>query len=135
MLWVDKIKTQVLSRLKYDEEMQKLQKKYPDFTLVTLPVSSTDPTFPTLLLQQLETPEVGQDLDNVTVNGINAGFQIDVTDNTRDNRVRVEEIISAAYAVMKSMRFNVRRMPDQDTQDEKRSTLRATRIIGSGDTL
>lgn len=135
MLWIDKIKTQVLSRLKYDEEMQGLQKKYPDFTLVTLPVSSTDPTFPTLLLQQLETPEVGQDLDNVSVNGINAGFQIDVTDNTRDNRVRVEEIISAAYAVMKSMRFNVRRMPDQDTQDEKRSTLRATRIIGSGDTL
>lgn len=135
MLWIDKIKTQVLSRLKYDEEMQKLQKKYPDFTLVTLPVSSTDPTFPTLLLQQLETPEVGQDLDNVSVNGINAGFQIDVTDNTRDNRARVEEIISAAYAVMKSMRFNVRRMPDQDTQDEKRSTLRATRIIGSGDTL
>ena len=135
MLWIDKIQTQVLSRLKYDEEMQKLQKKYPDFTLVTLPVSSTDPTFPTLLLQQLETPEVGQDLDNVTVNGINAGFQIDVTDNTRDNRARVEEIISAAYAVMKSMRFNVGRMPDQDTQDEKRSTLRATRIIGSGDTL
>lgn len=135
MLWIDKIKTQVLSRLKYDEDMQSLQKKYPDFTLVTLPVSSTDPTFPTLLLQQLETPEVGQDLDNVSVNGINAGFQIDVTDNTRDNRARVEEIISAAYAVMKSMRFNVGRMPDQDTQDEKRSTLRATRIIGSGDTL
>ena len=135
MLWIDKIQTQVLSRLKYDEEMQNLQKKYPDFTLVTLTVSSTEPTFPTLLLQQLETPEVGQDLDNVSVNGINAGFQIDVTDNTRDNRVRVEEIISAAYAVMKSMRFNVRRMPDQDTQDEKRSTLRATRIIGSGDTL
>lgn len=135
MLWIDQIKARVLSRLKHDEEMQKLQKKYPDFTLVTLPVSSTDPTFPTLLLQQLETPEVGQDLDNISVNGINAGFQIDVTDNTRDNRVRVEEIISAAYAVMKSMRFNVRRMPDQDTQDEKRSTLRATRIIGSGDTL
>lgn len=130
----DNLLTQVFSSLKYNDEMQNLQKKYKDFTLTTSAVSSTDPTFPTLLLQQLESPEVGQDLDNTTINAINAGFQIDVIDNQK-TRTRANEIINLAIAIMKSMRFNVRIMPDQDTSDEKRSILRATRIIGSGDTL
>ena len=130
----DNLLSQVFSRLKYDSEMQNLQKKYKDFTLTTSAISSTDPTFPTLLLQQLESPEVGQDLDNTTINAINAGFQIDVIDNQK-TRTRVNEIINVTIAIMKSMRFNVHIMPDQDTSDEKRSILRATRIIGSGDTL
>ena len=133
-MWTRDLPTIIFSCLKYDEEMQKLQKKYPDFTLTTSMVSSTDPTFPTLVLQKLKSPEVGQDLDNTTINGINAGFQIDVIDNLK-TRKRVEEIINVAENVMKSMRFNVDEEPDMDTQDEKRSILRATRIIGSGDTL
>lgn len=133
-MWTRDLPTIIFSCLKYDEEMQKLQKKYPDFTLTTSMVSSTDPTFPTLVLQKLKSPEVGQDLDNTTINGINAGFQIDVIDNLK-TRKRVEEIINVAENVMKSMRFNVDEEPDMDTQDEKRSILRATRIIGSSDTL
>lgn len=133
-MWSDDIPTQVLSRLKYDSKMLELQKKYADFTFTTSAVSSTNPKFPTLLLQQLETPEVGQDLDNTTLNGINAGFQIDVIDNQK-TRTRVKEIMGEVKRIMKSMRFNLRDAPDMDTNDEKRSILRATRIIGSGDVL
>ena len=133
-MWTDDIPKQVISRLKYDSEMQKLQEKYPDFTLTTSAVSSTNPKFPTLLLQQLESPEVGQDLDNTTINAINAGFQIDVVDNEK-SRARVNTIMEEVKRIMKSMRFNLRYAPDMDTNDEKRSILRATRIIGSGDTL
>ena len=133
-MWTDDIPKQVISRLKYDSEMRKLQEKYPDFTLTTSAVSSTNPKFPTLLLQQLESPEVGQDLDNTTINAINAGFQIDVVDNEK-SRERVNTIMEEVKRIMKSMRFNLRYAPDMDTNDEKRSILRATRIIGSGDTL
>ena len=133
-MWTDDLQSQIFSRIAYDSEMQKLQKKYLDFTLTTSTVSSTEPTFPTLVLQQLETPEVGQDLDNTTVNAINATFQIDVIDNQK-NRTRVKEIMGHVKRIMKSMRFNLRDAPDMDTEDEKRSILRATRIIGSGDTL
>ena len=57
-MWTDDLQSQIFSRIAYDSEMQKLQKKYLDFTLTTSTVSSTEPTFPTLVLQQLETPEV-----------------------------------------------------------------------------
>lgn len=133
-MWVDDIPTQVLSRLKYDSKMLELQKKYPDFTITTSAVSSTNPKFPTLLLQQLESPEVGQDLDNTTVNGINAGFQIDVIDNQK-TRTRVKEIMGEVKRIMKAMRFNLRDAPDMDTNDEKRSILRATRYIAENDVL
>ena len=133
-MWSDDIPTHVLSRLKYDSKMLELQKKYTDFTITTSPVSSTNPKFPTLLLQMLESPEVGQDLDNTTVNGINAGFQIDVIDNQK-TRTRVKEIMSEVRRIMKSMRFNLRDAQDMDTNDEKRSILRVNRIIGSGDVL
>ena len=97
-MWTDDLQSQIFSRIIYDSEMQKLQKKYPDFTLTTSMVSSTEPTFPTLVLQQLETPEVGQDLDNTTINGVNATFQIDVIDNQK-NRTRVETPLIVASAI------------------------------------
>lgn len=130
----DYIQTQVFTKINNDEKMKKLKEKYPDFLLTTSPVSSTNPRFPTLLLQMLESPEVGQDLDNTTVNGINAGFQIDVIDNQK-TRTRVKEIMSEVRRIMKSMRFNLRDAPDMDTNDEKRSILRVNRIIGHGDIL
>lgn len=133
-MWSDDIPTQVLSRLKYDSKMLELQKKYTDFTITTSVVSSTNPKFPTLLLQQLESPEVGQDLDNTTLNGINAGFQIDVIDNQK-TRTRVKEIMGEVKRIMKAMRFNLRDAPDMDTNDEKRSILRATRYIAENDVL
>lgn len=133
-MWTDYLQTQIFTRIKNDPEMMKLQEKYPDFILTTSAVSSTSPTFPTLLFQQLESVETGQDLDNTTINVINAGFQIDVVDNQK-TRTRVNAIMSEAKRIMKSMRFNITYAPDQDTQDEKRSTFRAARIIGSGETL
>lgn len=133
-MWTDNLLTQVFSRIKYDKEMLELQKTYPDFTLTTSAISSTSPKFPTLLLQMLESPEVGQDLDNNTINGINAGFQIDVVDNKKD-RARLNEIMGEVKRIMKSMRFNLRDAPNMDTQDEKRSIIRANRIIGQGDIL
>ena len=129
-MWSDEILYIVFNRIKDDEEIQKMEELY----LTTSMVSSTKPKFPTLLLQQLETPEIGQDLDNTTVNAVNAGFQIDVVDNQK-TRERVNKIVSIVQRILKSMRFNVTRQPDMDTQDEKRSVIRATRIIASGDTL
>lgn len=133
-MWVDDIPTQVLSRLKYDSKMLELQKKYPDFTLTTQEESSTPAKFPTLFLQQLETPETAQDLDNITINAVSAGFQINVIDNQK-TRTRINTIMEEVKRIMKSMRFNLRDAPPMDTPDEKRSILRATRVIGSGDTL
>lgn len=131
-MWVDDIPTQVLSRLKYDSKMLELQRKYPNFTLTTSDESSTPTKFPTLILRKLESPEVGQDLENTTINGINAGFQIDVIDNEK-KRTRVKEIMEEVKRIMKSMRFNLRDAPDMDTNDEKRSILRATRYITEND--
>lgn len=133
-MWTDNIQTQVFSRIKYDKKIQELQKDYPDFTLTTSAISSTNPKFPTLLLQPLENSEAGQDLNNTTINIINAGFQIDVIDNQK-TKTRVNEIMSEVKRIMKNMRFNLRDAPPMDTQDEKRSVLRATRPIGSGESL
>ena len=133
-MWTDDLQSQIFSRIIYDSEMQKLQKKYPDFTLTTSMVSDTDPTFPTLVFQITEKQEIGQDLNNQTINLVNVMVQIDIIDNQKEKK-RVKEIMNLVQKIMKSLRFTLREERAIDTNDEKRSILIATRPIGSGEPI
>lgn len=133
-MWTDDILTKVSSRIKYDENIQKLKKSYPDFLVTTSMVSSKNPTFPTLVLEQIESPEVGQDLENIEINAVSAGFQVHIIDNQK-TKVRINKIKGEVKKILKSMRFNITQEVDNDTADEKRSIIRATRYIAENDIL
>lgn len=130
---LDSIETQVFSLIKA-KFSTKIKVKYKDLNFTTSDRSSTKPKFPTVYIHLLESPEIGSDLDGTSVNGINATFQIDVTDN--QSQTRADEVAKEILKVMKSMRFKSVGMPFHDNSgDTYRTVGRYRRPIGAGDIL
>lgn len=130
---LDSIETQVFSLIKA-KFSAKIKAKYKDLNFTTSDRSSTKPKFPTVYIHLLESPEIGSDLDGTSVNGINATFQIDVTDN--QSQARADEVAKEILRIMKSMRFKSAGMPFHDNSgDTYRTVSRYRRPIGEGDIL
>lgn len=130
---LDSIETQVFSLIKA-KFSTKIKAKYPDLSFTTSDRSSTKPKFPTAYIHLLESPEIGSDLDGTSVNGINATFQIEVTDN--QNQTRADEVAKEILRIMKFMRFKSVGMPFHDNSgDTYRTVSRYRRPIGAGDIL
>lgn len=130
---LDSIETQVFSLIKA-KFSAKIKAKYKDLNFTTSDRSSTKPKFPTVYIHLLESPEIGSDLDGTSVNGINATFQIDVTDN--QSQARADEVAKEILRIMKSMRFKLVGMPFHDNSgDTYRTVSRYRRLIGAGDIL
>lgn len=133
-LWTKYIKSIVFTRIK-TEGTAKLQKKFPNIYFTTSDKVSTNPKFPTVYLKKLQGQERGRTLDGTTVNGVLAGFQIDVIDNKSDNNS--ENVSDVVGDIMKSMGFEMvgDPFPNSQSTDEYRFTARYQRLIGASDTL
>lgn len=135
MEWILQIPSMVFTRIKteFPEELkQKYNIKNDNFSTVN--ALNTTPTFPFVYVQNLPGAEQGQDLENKTINGALFTFQIDVTDNKSQTRVR--EVMSEVIKSMKNMRFEVNSMPSFEKQENLyRMSARFRRLIGSGDIL
>lgn len=87
-----------------------------------------------MYIHLLESPEIGSTLEGTEIPGINATFQIDVTDN--QSQARADEVAKEILMIMKSMRFKPVGMPIHDNSgDTYRTAGRYRRIIGDGDIL
>lgn len=130
---LDSIETQVFSLIKA-KFSTKIKSRYKDLNFTTSDKSSTKAKFPTAYIHLLESPEIGSDLDGTSVNGINATFQIEVTDN--QSQTRADEVAKEILKIMKSMRFKSVGMPFHDNQgDTYRTVSRYRRPIGAEDIL
>lgn len=130
---LDSIETQVFSLIKA-KFSAKIKAKYPDIGFTTSDRSSTKPKFPTVYIHLLESPEIGSTLEGTEIPGINATFQIDVTDN--QSQARADEVAKEILRIMKSMRFKPVGMPFHDNSgDTYRTVGRYRRSIGAGDIL
>ena len=130
---LDSIETQVFSLIKA-KFSAKIKAKYKDLNFTTSDRSSTKPKFPTVYIHLLESPEIGSTLEGTEIPGINATFQIDVTDN--QSQTRADEVAKEILKVMKSMRFKSAGIPFHDNSgDTYRTVSRYRRIIGDGDIL
>ena len=89
--------------------------------------------FPNLYVHLLPPAELGNDLTNVTVNGIRATFELQVYSDKSESECR--EIMTACIQEMKKLCFNVSMFPDPQTASEKKyyALARFTRVIGAGD--
>lgn len=132
--WYDKIESYILTILKY-ELVQKLLAPYPKLTCTTSnQEESLDLVgdFPTMYVHMLPPYEVGRDLTNVTVNGINCTFELTVYSDKSEKECR--QIITAGIQQMKKLHFNVETFPDPRTSDKKYIAItRLNRVIASGD--
>lgn len=112
----------------------KLKTKYPELSFTTSDKVLKNPKFPNVYIHLVGTSEIGADLDNASINGILATFQIETTDNQNQNRTK--EVMDEVVNVMKGMRFSVIAMPEfSNTDSTYRSVARFRRAIGNSDIL
>lgn len=91
-----------------------------------------EPTkFPTVLFDELPPSEMGNTLDNTSVNAIWATYQVSVY---AQNRSAVKDIMDTCVQSMKQLRFSVSSFPIYETNhDIKYGVARFRRPIGEGD--
>ena len=132
--WYTKIESYILTTLKY-ELVQKVSAPYPKLKCTTSnQAESLEDVgdFPTLYVHMLEPIEVGRDLTNITVNGLNCTFELQVFSDKSEKECR--NIVSDAIQEMKKLYFNVDSFPDPKTYDKKYVAIsRVSRIIGGND--
>lgn len=130
---LDSIETQVFSLIKA-KFSAKIKAKYPDLNFTTSNRSPTKPKFPTVYIHMIDSQEVGSDLEGTSIPGVNAVFQVDVSDN--QNNSRTDEVAREVLRIMKSMRFKPFPMPmHNNSGDVYITTARYKRVIGDGDIL
>jgi len=132
--WFSEIESTIFTVLQY-LLVEKSDAPYPKLTCTT---SSQNETvsgvgkFPTLYVHMLPPVEIGNDLDNVTVNAIRATFDLQVYSNKSEYEAR--KIMDACILEMKKLRFNISMFPDpQQNNGVYYCIARFTRIIASGD--
>lgn len=127
------IETIVFSRIKAILT-SKLKTKYPNISFTTSDKVKDKPKFPNVYVHILGSQETGEDLENNTINGVLATFQIETTDN--ETQTRAKEVMNETIKIMKSMRFSIVSMPEfQNTDTAYRCVARCRRIIGNLDVL
>lgn len=91
--------------------------------------------FPVVYFHELEQVEMGNDLDNISVNAINETIQIQVYAKNADD---CRNLTAESVSQMKRLRFNIPAMPIYSQSEDGRiflSVFRARRVIGGGDNL
>lgn len=123
----------VFTRVK-TEFSKTIKNKYPNLEMSTTQQSLSNVKFPHISIKLLPSSEIGQDLSGETVNGIDANFEIRISSNKNNNETR--EIMAEVKRIFKTMRFRFDDMPyPEQTDGTYYSIARASRAIGSGDTL
>lgn len=133
-VWYSKIESTILTTLKYNLT-QKLLAPFPKLNCTTSSQNESVENindFPTLYVHMLPPLEVGNDLYNDFVNGVNCTFELQVFSDKSETECR--NIVVEAIQVMKRLHFNVSMFPDPQTSGKRYFALtRVNRIIGSGD--
>ena len=134
--WTDRISSVVFTRIK-NEFSSSLNGKYKmkDENFSTVGSSDTPAVFPFVYIQQLDPMETGEDLEGTTINGGLFTFQIDVTDNKKQENAK--EVMTEVMRIMKTMGFKCKPLPffDSPAKGVFRMTARFRRSIGEGDIL
>ena len=134
--WTDRISSIVFTRIK-NEFSSTLKTKYKmtNSNFSTVGSSDTPAVFPFVYIQQLDPMETGEDLEGTTINGGLFTFQIDVTDNKKQENAK--EVMTEVMRIMKTMGFKCKPLPffDSSVKGVFRMTARFRRSIGEGDIL
>ena len=134
--WVTRIPNKIFTRVKA-EFSKKIKTKYKmtvsNFS--TVGSSDTPAVFPFVYIQQLDPMETGEDLEGTTINGGLFTFQIDVTDNKKQENAK--EVMTEVMRIMKTMGFKCKSLPffDSSANGVFRMTARFRRSIDENDIL
>ena len=133
--WVIDIETKVYSIIKALTEAE-LKAKYPDIHYTMDDATLTKPKFPTVYFHFLQSAERGQDLVGTSINALSMTCQVEITVSKELGLSVAREVSGKILDAFKELKF-VATMPEfqNQTADTKRTVMRFTRVIGSGDIL
>ena len=130
---LDRIESQIFSLIK-SRFSPTLKKNYPDLNFTTSDKTPTEAKFPTVYIHLTAATEAGETLEGANINAVNAMFQIEVTDNQK--QARADEVAKEILRVMKTMRFDVKMLPEHmNTGGVYRTVAQYRRKIGDEDIL
>ncbi len=112
----------------------KIKKKYESLEFTTQEESKTPVQFPNVYVYLMPGVETGLTLERTSIEGGLFTFQIKVTDN--QNQTRVKEVMGEIVQIMKTMSFEIISMPAyENTKDTYWSTARFRRQLDRNDYL
>ena len=76
--WVYSIESKIYTIVKTRLE-NSLKTSYPNLYVTQQSKTSDEPKFPTVYIQMLDSPEMGADLENSTINALLTTFEVHVT--------------------------------------------------------
>lgn len=133
-MWSNDLLSIIFTRVKV-LATAKLKDKYPNIYFTTSTRAQTNPKFPTVVMQKLQSTETGRDLEGRSVNGINFSVQVDVIDNSSQNTANT--VADVVMKCMKDMMFEVvgDPMTDESELTTYRNVARYRRKIDYNDVL
>ena len=131
--WYAEIESTVFTIVQYNLKV-KSEAEYPNLKCTTALRNELPSEFPTLYLHELSPLEQGQDLENDHINSVLHTVEIKVFSNKSEKEVK--DIMTAAIAEMKKLRYSVVVFPDPTTTNNTSSGVaRFRRTISDGDIL
>ena len=112
---------------------KRMKESFPNVFYTTANENVKESKFPCVLFHEIGQEEIGQDLDNVTVNAVRSTIQVQVYSK---KAAECKEVTSAAVAQLKQLRYNIASMPIYNSErggEIHFSAIRAHRVIGGGD--
>lgn len=134
--WVYSIESKIFTIVKTRLNTA-LSSTYPNLLVTQQQKLSEEPKFPTVYIQMLDSLEVGSDLDNLTINGILATFEIHITVSKSQGMSGLRKVQAAVTDNFKKLRFNMvtRGEFTRETDDTYTSISRFRRVIGGNEEI
>lgn len=133
--WVMYLQSQIFTRIK-NKFSEKLKTKHnmTARNFSTVGRSDIPAVFPFVYVEELESQEVGSDLEGTTTNGLRYGMRIHISDNKSQSNAK--EIAHEVRRIVKAMRFTCGMPIAQNTTNNVHTyVLQCSRVIGEGDVL
>ena len=111
-----------------------LKTKYPKIFWTSQIQTITESQFPCVYIHMIDSYEIGEDLERLTINGVNVTMQVETYVNT--DQVDANSIMAELVAQLKRLRFNISGLPTYTSNGNVfRGVVRARRIIAAQDNI
>ena len=137
--WVFSIEPKIYTIIK-TRLTNALLSTYPKLYITQQEKLNDDTSLPTIFIKMLDSPEMGADLDNTTVNALMATFEVHITiakDGANNGMSGMRKLASAVLENFKKLRFNVifRGEINRETSDTYSFISRYRRVIGADEEI
>lgn len=131
--WTSELGARIFTIVKTSLIDNGIMERYPTLQFVSPDKQYIPSDFPTVWIREIQSIEMGNDLDNTTINAVSENIQVDVI--SRERQIS-RKIMCEVVVEFKKLRFNVNALPLSREDDLKAYCFaRFNRTIGYNDAL